>query len=316
MNAMLLRRLKEISLERYQSVSGTEPRKLHIQMRHMAELSTGQTGAPSVYASVHGRFDAFPPHTHDYIEMMYVCGGSIRHVLGSETVVLREGDILLLGRAARHAIEPTEEQDVGVNLIIPTDFFASLLPRLREGLLLPESLLDDLLGEGEDTYTVYHTKGILPIENLMESISYSIVSGHMNEPFVLRESLGLLFCYLSAVPDAQYHRSDAYAQTIQKQLMSYIRTSYRTATLSEAAAQLGFSSPYLCRWIRSHMGTTFKTLLSDHRFTVAGELLRGTSCTVEQVIEQVGYENRSYFHQQFCRRYGMTPHAYRQQGRR
>ena len=43
-------------------------------------------------------------------------------------------------------------------------------------------------------------------------------------------------------------------------------------------------------------------------------LLSATSMPVGEIINRVGYENSSYFHKEFKRRYGMTPNRYRKGG--
>ena len=37
----------------------------------------------------HTRFVDFEPHSHNYIEMMYVCSGSITHTIGDVDIVLK-----------------------------------------------------------------------------------------------------------------------------------------------------------------------------------------------------------------------------------
>ena len=47
------------------------------------------------------RFIAFPEHSHNYVEMIYMCSGSQRHIInGSAEVVLKTGEILLLNQHA------------------------------------------------------------------------------------------------------------------------------------------------------------------------------------------------------------------------
>ena len=64
-----------------------------------SRLPSGTYGAPAspILLRPHTRFAAFPAHSHDYVELMYVCHGSITHLIGGEEIVLSAGDILLLG---------------------------------------------------------------------------------------------------------------------------------------------------------------------------------------------------------------------------
>ena len=39
----------------------------------------------------HTRFAYFPQHTHDYIELIYMCSGSTQHIIDGDRIELQEG---------------------------------------------------------------------------------------------------------------------------------------------------------------------------------------------------------------------------------
>ena len=49
----------------------------------------------------HTRFVHFPEHTHDYVEMVYMCRGTTKHLVNDTAVTLSQGELLLLGQNAR-----------------------------------------------------------------------------------------------------------------------------------------------------------------------------------------------------------------------
>jgi AraC-like DNA-binding protein len=51
----------------------------------------------------------------------------------------------------------------------------------------------------------------------------------------------------------------------------------------------------------------------NERFQVARELLSNTNMSIGDIIFHIGYENTSYFHKEFKKRYGMTPKAFRRE---
>jgi len=317
MNSELLRRVAEVTKESYfRHTQNPTQEQFLIRQRHMSELTLGKESS-AVTISVHPRFEAFPEHEHDFVEMMYVCSGQVKHIVNGQPVTLNVGDVLVLGRGSRHAICMTEEQDIGLNLIISIDFFESLLPRLRQMSSFPDTLFDRLLDGRENSFAVFRTNEVLPIENLMESLIYSVVNEKMTDSFVLQQSLSLLLAYLADSPEILHTETvrNTYEERLRRRLAEYLRNAYRSATLEEASTLLGFSPSYLCRWIRQHQNTTFKALLADERFSVAQKLLLNTDYSVEAIIEHVGYENRSYFHKQFRQRFGTTPKRYRTENR-
>ena len=72
----------------------------------------------------HTRFAAFPAHTHNYVEIMYMCSGQTVHwVNGGPPLTLRAGELLFLNQHAVHQVERAGAEDVGVNFIVLPQFF-------------------------------------------------------------------------------------------------------------------------------------------------------------------------------------------------
>lgn len=284
-----------------------------IERRTMSSISTGEATA-AVCMRSHPRFRAFPSHTHDFIEIMYVCGGSITHEIGEQAVTVKAGDMIILGRDTRHSIKPSTISDIGINVIISADLFEVLLNTLRHESSLNTRSLKTLLDRGDDKrFYVFKSSEHVEISNLMESMIYSVVCKENIDPYVLEQSLKLLLCYLCALPSESSHDSgeDTYTEQIKKKIVKYIRSSYSTATLTEAAEMLGLSPTYLSRWIQKNFGVSFKELLMRERFAVASDLLRTAELPIGDIIVHIGYENSSYFHKEFKKRFGMTPNNYR-----
>ena len=57
---------------------------------------------------------------------------------------------------------------------------------------------------------------------------------------------------------------------------------------------------------------TFTELLQNEKLKVAENLLITTSLTMQDIIQEVGYENISYFYIIFKKKYAMTPQMYRE----
>ena len=284
-----------------------------IERRIISSISTGEATAAICMRS-HPRFRAFPSHTHDFIEIMYVCGGSITHEIGGGTVTVHTGELIILGKDTHHSIKPSSISDIGINLIISTDLFELMLNALRHDSTLNTRRLDALLGRAEgDRFCVFNCADHLEITNLMESMIWSVVCRESADGYILEQSLKLLLCYLCSLPEEQASLAaeDTYTENIKKRIVKYVRSSYSTATLTECAEMLGLSATYLSRWIAGHFGVSFKELLMRERFSVAADLLRTADMPIGDIILHVGYENSSYFHKEFKKRFGMTPNNYR-----
>ena len=42
----------------------------------------------------HTRFVHFPSHSHDYVEVIYMCRGETTHIVNGDRIVLKEGELL------------------------------------------------------------------------------------------------------------------------------------------------------------------------------------------------------------------------------
>ncbi len=291
----------------------TKSGRFIIERRRMSALSSGESTA-AISLRPHPRFREFPIHSHDYIELMYVCSGSITHRIGNETVTLHTGDLILLGKDTRHAIDASGAEDIGINLIISAELFESLYQSMRQTSQLRSKTLGSLLERKGLPFWVFYSAEETEICNLMESMIYSVICKGQTNGFLLQQSLALLMGYLALLSNTEEETESTVEESMKKKILNYIRTSYSTATLTEAAQMLGLSAPYLSRICHERFGESFKELLMRERFSAACGLLTATKMPVGDIINRVGYENSSYFHKEFKKRYGMTPKEYRRSG--
>ena len=282
-----------------------------VERRRVSHLVSGEATSP-ICLRMHPRFRPFPSHSHDFIEVMYVCSGSITHNVGGEEIPLDTDELILFGRRAEHSVHAAGQNDIGVNLIISFDLFEQLLREMGEDSPLSTKTFTSLLDREGIAYLRLSAKESIAVRNLMETLVGTVICEGNTDGYLLRQSLSLLLCYLVSLGSGQEHPpAERYSDRMQRKLLNYIKTSYSTATLTEAAAMMGLSPSYLSRWIEKSFGESFKELLMRERFESARSLLSTTAMPVGEIINRVGYENSSYFHKEFKKRYGMTPNRYR-----
>ena len=285
-----------------------------VERRLLSDIVFGEATA-SFCLKAHPRFKEVAMHTHDFIEIMYICSGSITHVFGNSYVELHEGDLLVIGKNAGHAILNSGKNDIGINLIISHELFENLIQSIRLDSELDVNIFSELLGGNDAAYCVFHTDNNLSVSNIMENLIYSVICSDDTDSYTLRESLKLLLCHLSSINkrDSAQINNGSYEDKTKKKIINYIKTSYGSATLTEAADMLGLSPTYLSRWICQNFSLSFKELLMNERFSVARELLANTNMSIGDIIFHIGYENTSYFHKEFKKRHGVTPKSFRRE---
>ncbi len=94
--------------------------------------------------------------------------------------------------------------------------------------------------------------------------------------------------------------------------VDYIDNNYAQAiTMEELCEISGMSKQYLCRLFRNILDTRPMEYIAKRRIQAAKELLTGTKMSIEEITEQTGFCDSSYFCKLFRRYEGITPTQFR-----
>ena len=266
-----------------------------------------------IQVRTHTRFVHFPRHTHNYIEVIYMCSGSTHHVIDGKDVFLQEGEVLLLNQKAVREIYPAGMDDVAVNFIVLPEFFDCGLKMMgEEKNLLRDFVIDCLKGEnGAAGYIHFKVADILPIQNLLENLIWSIWHRQPNKRSINQITMGLLFLQLMNYTDRMETGFGNRQQGVMISVLGYVEEHYRDGELSKLARLLHYDLYWLSREIKKITGKNYTELVQEKRLNQAVYLLEHTTMSVMDIGMSVGYDNISYFHRIFQKRYGMTPRKYR-----
>ena len=265
----------------------------------------------------HTRFAHFPPHRHNYVEMVYQCAGSATHITDHagrrETITLRAGDLLFLNQNVSHEILPTGAEDLAVNFIILPQFFSRPVSMIERENVLRDFLIATLSGAVDGSGWLHiRAKGLLPVENLLESMIWTLMDGRSGTNTITETSMGLLFMELSMYAGvAGRSGSGGGDQALVFSALKYIEDRYADGTLAELSRALERPEYYVSRLLKKYTGSNFKELLQQRRLQQAAYLLAHTPLPVEIILQSVGYDNSSYFYRRFRTRYGCSPKEYR-----
>ena len=316
MTEELLQELKKITPEEQKILSGTQEIEKSLYMSSEADVIDAKKlleAGKMIQVRTHTRFVHFPKHTHNYIEVIYMCSGSTRHIVNGEEVILRQGELLFLNQKVTQEIYPAGENDIAVNFIILPEFFDYGLKMMEtEENLLRDFIIDCLRGEnGTNGYLHFKVADILPVQNLVENLIWTIMHRQPNKRSINPATMGLLFLQLMNGMDKLETDESSGRQKLIITVLSYIESHYRDGELSELAESLHYDVYWLSKEIKKRTGKTYTELLQAKRLGQAAYLLGTTSMSVMEAALAVGYDNISYFHRIFQKKYGCTPRAYR-----
>ncbi len=320
MNAKLLEELKKITPEEQRILSGAGEIEKNIYMSagaDMVEAGKLLEAGKMIQVRPHTRFVYFPRHTHNYIEVIYMCSGSTHHVINGEDVILEQGELLFLSRKAVQEIYPAGENDIAVNFIVLPEFFEYGLNMMEpEENLLRSFVIDCLRGENEAAgYLHFKVADVLPVQNLVENLIWTVWNRQPNRRRTNQATMGLLFLQLMNCMDKLETDENAGQQKLMISVLSYIENNYKDGELTSLAESLHYDVYWLSREIKRRTGKTYTELVQAKRLSQAAFLLASTGMSVADVAVSVGYDNISYFHRIFQRKFGVTPRTYRVGGK-
>jgi len=318
MDSRLLAKLSAVTPEEEALLRGERQvqKDLYSDGEGFTVQSRKMIGEDLVRLRCHTRFVEFPQHTHDYIEMIYMCTGQTRHVINGITpVTLQAGEILILNQYASHAIHAAGVQDIAVNFFMKPAFLDVALSLLEEESALSRFVMNSLRSrDPEADFLVFHVADVPQVQNLMENLIWSIWDRRAHRVHTDQLTMGLLFLHLLEHTERIAHgKADEYRHSILLSVLRYIEEHYETASLTALARRLNQPVSQLSRLVKAGTGSTFQDLLMRQRFSRAEFLLLHSDLSVSDIISAVGYSNTSYFYRTFRQKYGMSPREYRKQ---
>ena len=261
----------------------------------------------------HTRFVYFPSHRHNFVEVLYVCEGSLTNIIDGKKVIVNKGELLFLNQFTKHEILKAGQNDIAINFMVLPEFFDVAYSMAGNDNMLADFLVNVLRQDEErGEYLHFKVAEVLQIQNLLENMIYSLVTGEGDQNRINQTTMGLIFLYLlESVQYAEMRLPNQYENMITMTTLDYIEQQYKTATLTELCEKLHLPMHMLSKMIRKNTGFNFKELLQRKRLNKSVELMCETDLPISDIIAAVGYENGSYFHRVFKERYHTTPRAFR-----
>lgn len=315
----LLNDLKRLNEEEMNilSASQTDVNQSHYttQQEFIIESSKFLDGDSLIITRKHPRYIAFPYHKHDYIELNYVYNGQLTQTIGYQDIVLKKGEMIFLNQHIAHSLEECGDDDIVINFIINPPFFDYIFQELEKeitGELINKFLFQSLFDQNKDgSYLYFKVSEVAAIQKLMEQMIIDMMEKDLFTEIKMKFTMGLLFVELMKHTHLLESKEVNYDYRLMNEIINYINDSYQKASLKELSTQLNLETYNLSKLIKQTTGNTFKELVQEKRINEAKKLLKYEDKSVEEIANQIGYENISYFYRLFKKSTGLTPHRYR-----
>lgn len=258
-----------------------------------------------------------PWHWHEELELVVVVQGSFKLEILGNTEYLKEGEGLFINKNILHRMTKTSEEDCHIlNFVLHTDFLSNsvsdIIKRkyfipLTENKSVPfikfkstsnwektvtSTIINciDVYRKKELGYEMYLKSNIIEIFRLMIINNQSLLETHENET--------------------------KYTNRLDRMIKHIHKTYQDELSVKDIASSVNVSESECYRLFNTLLNTTPTEYLNSHRLQQAATLLTTTDKYITEIMNEVGYNNHSYFTKRFKKQFGSTPKEYKSQNKK
>lgn len=262
-------------------------------------------GKGDIFVSLHTEEFNGVPHCHDFVEIIYVCRGSVTDCVEGNRISLSRGDACIHNPSATHFLVDFDgKRDTVLNILLSRRAFGKAVYAavIRDNKL--DGFFNRLLSGGSEPYRAFKELSDsaeiiveLLVKELLQSDGYSAA--------VMESILLLLFAEL--LRNYRWHEDGDFAANLE----SYLVENLQNVTVESAAAAFGYHPKYFSVLVRKETGRTFRALLTEQRMKKAESQLLFTDYSIEEIAESLGYRDAVSLYGNFKSYSGMTPSEFR-----
>ena len=249
-------------------------------------------------------------HTHRFIELVYTLKGKGIHKINGKEYLVERGDMLIINYRDRHTVEPVENLGY-VDIMLKPEFVNKALIGTEDlFLILQLSDFSDLSSAVIKDNVAIHFDGDerKKVEFLLDWTREEQDKALAANDLVQYSALNLLLCLVFR----KMAENQSIRLSINNFLLSYIQNNcHNRLFINEMASMCGYTPEHFSRIFKKFSGKSPKAYVLECRINKARELLATTDKSVETIIDECGFSDRTAFFRAFSSHTGCTPLQYR-----
>lgn len=251
------------------------------------------------------------PHTHDFIEIVYVMSGNAVEKVNDGEYEVGRGDLIFINYQSTHTFVPNGEFSY-INICFKPDTVDSLITPENAFALLQLTAFDELRRENEDGMVSFTGKERDEIERLLQNMLSEYRSENSFRRTVLESYMNILLVKILRKTAAEPHSAER--SGTWREIADYIDHNLGDELNLSALAQKCFYNPsYFSRIFKEHFNMSLTEYINHRRVELAKKLLSKGDISVEEIAYRVGYSSKSSFYRVFTLITGTTPSEYKKQ---
>ena len=257
-------------------------------------------------------------HKHSFFELIYVYRGKMKNQVDHIKIDLEQGDFCLMNPDAIHTPVTVGENALALNILMTNDLFEkSFMNLILDNQLLANFFVDSLFQKKQEkNYLVFSQQYLNQqvIQEYLERILTEYFHAELYQQSVVESLLSCLFVELTRGYQKQLEDSSRkeFLKANLSNIIAYLAENYKTVTVQSVSKHFNYHPKYLSSLLKKYTGKGFSDIVQGFKLSHACQLLKQTDLSIADIVEEVGYSNRSYFYRVFQKQYQMTPSEYRQ----
>lgn len=255
-------------------------------------------------------------HTHDYLELAYIVSGEFTQKILGKSITFRQGELCLIDKNCLHQDildqSPSTVLFFGISNSMFEDIMNSHVAEKRITTFLHSALMKQ---KNLQQYLHFrpHENAKPAMESSLKQLLLELIRHDLATPHICRGLLMRIFHMLSTQYDFSLSRELRQKMNwiLFEEITSYIQQHMRQISIQDLSNHFHFQEDYFNRLIKSKTGLTYTSYLQDMRLLKAKELLLQTKYSIDEISEEVGYQNKGYFYKIFVDKFKITPAQYR-----
>lgn len=267
--------------------------------------------------------EAVPPHSHEFIEFVYVTGGTGTHTYRGSEYPIGEGDVFVIEPDAEHAYQTGAADPLIVyNILVAPALVSYELQTLSKVASFVDFFyVEPFLRESAQFQSHLKLKPHerLEMRQLLERILEEYREKRLGYRILVKTRLIEMLVFLSRCYSGTLHKpmtANASEEKTMRRVAEFIERHHASPlTLAQVSQMCGLSPSAFTAKFKQHIGKTFVEYRNDVRIDMAKRLLTTTDMTILSISQEVGFDDLSFFNKLFKQAVGVSPGQFRKSER-
>ena len=248
-----------------------------------------------------------PVHSHEFIEMLYVCGGEAVHSYKGKSIKLRKNNYVFIDYNVPHCLSKKSDDFLIINCLFVPEFIDNSLKRYHTFSDVLRNYLIGILPEAEDSGHIFYDESGT-IEKELTLMLDEFKDKNPGYAQIIRSGLIRIIVTAMRSTDALKRQKDF---RIQKMIERAESDFAKKGLLKELSSELGYSQSALSLLFKNAFGITYTKYIQETRIRISSRMLAQTDLPVDEIADASGYTDVRSYRKHFKRIMGITPLKYR-----